>query len=116
MSSDVKAYKIAIPDSSVNGLKSKLSLARFPLETTYTNDQEYGASLDDIKRLARFWQTSYDWRRAEAKLNELPHFTTTLSVEGHEDALTIHFVHQRSEKQDSIPLLFCHGCKRIFSF
>ncbi|KAK6209388.1 hypothetical protein LQW54_006377, partial [Pestalotiopsis sp. IQ-011] len=52
---------------------------------------------------------SYDWRKAAAELNELPHFMTTISVDGHEDALNAHFIHQKGKKANSILFLFCHG-------
>ncbi|KAI0001404.1 alpha/beta-hydrolase [Xylariaceae sp. FL0662B] len=109
MGSTVNPYQIAVPDAAIEKLKTKLSLATFPGETTFSNDWNYGAPLDDIKRLADVWQNKFDWRRAEAELNKLPQFTTTISVEGHEDALEIHFIHQKSDNPKSIPLLFCHG-------
>ena len=38
----------------------------------------------------RYWGTDYDWRKAEAKLNALPQFMTTI------DGVDIHFIHVRS--------------------
>jgi hypothetical protein len=61
--------------------------------------------------LANFWLNSYDWRKTEAELNKLPQFATAVSIEGHEDALKIHFIHQKAENPNIIPLLFCHGCE-----
>ncbi|OTA60458.1 alpha/beta-hydrolase [Hypoxylon sp. EC38] len=110
MNSDaVEPYQIKVPDVAMEKLKAKLELATFPAETSFSNDRNYGAPLDDIKRLARTWQDKYDWRRIEAELNEkLPQFSTTIGVEGHED-LKIHFVHKKGDKPGAIPLLFCHG-------
>lgn len=110
MGSTIKPYQITVSDSVVERLKTKLSFATFPAETAFSNDWKYGAPLDNIKRLVKFWQEKYDWRRAEAELNKLPQFTTTIPVDDHED-LAIHFIHQKSENQNSIPLLFCHGCE-----
>jgi pimeloyl-ACP methyl ester carboxylesterase len=109
MTSSIKPYQIKVPDASLKNLHDKLELTTFPGETDFTNDWKYGASLQDIKRLVDHWKTIFDWRRAEARLNELPHFTTTISVDGHEDDLKIHFVHGRSKNPNSIPLLFVHG-------
>ncbi|KAF2637191.1 alpha/beta-hydrolase [Massarina eburnea CBS 473.64] len=109
MNSSIEPYQIAVPEAVIDKLHMKLSLATLPAETSYSNDWKYGAPIDDIRRLVNHWQDRYDWRRAEAELNKLPHYTTTVSVDGHEDELKIHFVHQRSEKPDSIPLLFCHS-------
>jgi pimeloyl-ACP methyl ester carboxylesterase len=53
--------------------------------------------------LARFWATSYDWRRFEAKLNALPQFKTEV------DGVDIHFVHVRSRHSNALPLVMTHG-------
>jgi pimeloyl-ACP methyl ester carboxylesterase len=109
MSNDIRPYKIAVPDAAVELLQKKLSLATFPAETDFSDDPNYGTGLTDIKRLVHSWRETYSWRDAEAKLNKLPQFTTCVSIEGHEDELELHFVHQKSTAPDSIPLLFCHG-------
>jgi hypothetical protein len=111
MDSTIKPYQIDVPDSALDRLQKKLELATLPGETTFSNDPKYGVPIEDIRRLVKYWREEYDWRKAEARLNELPHFTTTIAVDGHEDSLGIHFVHQKGGHPDSIPLLFCHGCK-----
>jgi hypothetical protein len=63
-----------------------------------------------MKRLTKYWADGFDWRAQEAALNEkLPQFTTKVNVDWFGE-LDIHFVHKKSAKKDSIPLLFCHGC------
>ncbi|KAI8960304.1 epoxide hydrolase 1 [Daldinia sp. FL1419] len=111
MSSDesVSPFRIAVPDEAIERLKAKLALASFPRETSFSNDGDYGARRDDVKRLATAWRDSFDWRDAEERLNgQMPQFTTMIDVEGYEE-LKVHFVHQRSEREGAIPLLFCHG-------
>jgi hypothetical protein len=49
-----------------------------------------------LQALARYWATHYDWRKAEAKLNALPQFTTEI------DGVEIHFIHVRS-RHSAIP-------------
>ena len=39
------------------------------------------------RQLASYWATEYDWRKAEARLNALPQFTTEI------DGVDIHFIH-----------------------
>ncbi|KAI4600081.1 hypothetical protein KJ359_001182 [Pestalotiopsis sp. 9143b] len=109
MASTIEPYQIAVPEADIEKLKSKLALATLPRETSYSDEWKYGTPLGEIKRLVHVWQNSYDWRKAEAELNELPHFMTTISVDGHEDALNVHFVHQKGKKANSIPILLCHG-------
>ncbi|ROW05807.1 hypothetical protein VMCG_05122 [Cytospora schulzeri] len=105
----IKPFKIAVPNSDVQKLKTKLSLATFPQDVEMSDSWYYGAPLKDIKRLAAYWKDGFDWRGAESKLNAgLPQFTTTIPVQGFDD-IDVHFVHQKSECAGSIPLLFCHG-------
>ena len=50
-----------------------------------------------------YWGTSYDWRKAEAKLNALPQFVTEI------DGLDIQFIHVRSRHPNALPLIMTHG-------
>ena len=56
-----------------------------------------------MQDLARYWTTEYDWRRCEARLNELPQFVT--EIEG----LDVHFIHVRSQHEGALPLIVNHG-------
>ena len=56
-----------------------------------------------MQELARYWTTDYDWRKAEAKLNALPQFTTEI------DGVEIHFIHVRSPHENALPLIMTHG-------
>jgi pimeloyl-ACP methyl ester carboxylesterase len=104
----ISPYKISVPQKKLERLKQKLALADFPDELDGAN-WDYGAPLADIKRLTARWRDGYDWRKAEAELNEtLPQFTVDIPVDGFE-TLKIHFVHQKSEVKGAIPLLFAHG-------
>jgi hypothetical protein len=108
-----KPYKISVPQSKLESLKTKLSLAEFPDELSEAG-WDLGAPLADVKRLAKAWQ-SFDWRAAEAQLNELPQYHIGIKVDGF-DELDIHFVHQKSHVKNAIPLLFVHGCKLVSPF
>jgi len=102
-------YKISVPQSKIDRLKAKLALAEFPDELP-NSGWDMGAPLTDVKRLVKAWE-SYDWRKDEEKLNNtLPQFHTGIKVDGF-DELDIHFVWQKSEVKNAIPLLFVHGCK-----
>lgn len=104
---EAKPYKITVPQAKIDRLKAKLELVDFPTELEEAQ-WDYGSPLADIKRLHSFWLSSYDWRKAEAQLNKMSHFTMDIPVEGY-DSLNIHFVHHKSEMKGAIPLLFVHG-------
>ncbi|KAG8410284.1 hypothetical protein J3458_017997 [Metarhizium acridum] len=105
---DIKPFKIAVPDSAIAALKAKLAKAAYPDEVDFSDDWNYGATRNDVKRLAKHWEDGFDWRAQEQKLNQLPHYMTKISVDGFEP-LDIHFIHQRSSQSNAIPLLFVHG-------
>ena len=104
----VEPYNISVPDSKLQRLAQKLEIADFSHELDQAG-WDYGAPLADIKRLTQYWKDKYDWRKQETQLNALPNFHTKLQADGFEP-LDIHFVHQRSEVESAIPLLFSHGC------
>ncbi len=56
-----------------------------------------------LKELAEYWQTGYERREWEARLNEFPQFTTTI------DGQNIHFLHVSSPEPDAVPLILTHG-------
>lgn len=110
MAPDIKPFQVSVPDSALKLVKDKLALATFPEEVEFSDDWNYGTPLSDVKRLAKYWADGFDWRAQEAKINQLPQYTTKVNVDGFGD-LRIHFVHQQSSRPGSIPLLFCHGCE-----
>jgi hypothetical protein len=57
----------------------------------------------DDSELAHYWQTDYDWRKVEARLNALPEFMTEI------DELDIHFIHVRSKHENALPVIVTHG-------
>jgi hypothetical protein len=109
--SQITPFTININESKLNRLRQKLELADFPPELDEAGEL-YGAPLSKVTRLAQYWKEGFNWRAQEAKLNQLPHFTTDIAVEGFGE-LNVHFVHQKSDVPGAIPLLFVHGCKTL---
>jgi epoxide hydrolase len=60
--------------------------------------------LDYLQELAGYWRDGFDWRAQEARLNQLPPFTTVI------DGQPIHFLYVRSPEPDALPLVITHGC------
>ncbi|KAF5372191.1 hypothetical protein D9758_005040 [Tetrapyrgos nigripes] len=108
LTSSERPFKVQVPEEQLLLLRKKLELAVFPDELEGA-DWNYGVPLADVKRLAARWQDGFDWRVQEADINEsLPQFVQDIEVTGH-GMLNIHYVHQKSQLVDAIPLLFVHG-------
>ena len=106
--SSITPFKINIADDKLKRLKQKLELTDFPDEVTDVDPWSRGSPLSDIKSLTLYWANEFDWRKAEAKLNELPQYTAKIEIDGY-DTYEVHFIHQPSTVKNAIPLLFVHG-------
>lgn len=107
----IEPYRISVPDDDLKRLHAKLDVADFPDELDEAG-WDYGAPLADIKRLTTYWKDGFDWRKQEIEMNRLPNFQTKIELDGFE-TLNIHFVYQKSDVKNAIPLLFVHGCKDL---
>lgn len=107
-------FKVSVSDADLDLLHRKLELVRLPDELEEAG-WEYGAPLADVKRLVGRWKDGFDWRKAEAAINEFPQFTRDIDVDGF-GTLNIHYIHQRSAVANAIPLLFVHGCEYFSIF
>ena len=98
----IDRFEVLVDDSVLDDLRRRLARTRFPDQIEGTG-WEYGFPADYLRDLVAYWQDDYDWRAAEARLNELPHFRTTI------DGQSIHFIHAHSSRADALPLLIGHG-------
>ena len=98
----VRPFRIDVPEAALVDLRRRVLATRWPDRETVI-DQSEGVQLAKIQALARYWGTDYDWRKAEATLNGLPQFVTTI------DDLDIQFVHVRSRHPNALPLIMTHG-------
>jgi pimeloyl-ACP methyl ester carboxylesterase len=99
---EIRPFQVDIPDEALDDLRRRIAAARWPSRELVA-DRSQGVQLATMQELARYWATDYDWRKAEAKLNALPQFTTTI------DGADIHFIHVRSKHENALPLIMTHG-------
>jgi epoxide hydrolase len=99
---EIRSFRVDIPQADLDDLADRLARTRWPDELPEVGWSR-GVPLDYIKELAEYWREGYDWRKWEAKLNELPQLTTTI------DGQNIHFLHVRSPEPDALPLILTHG-------
>ncbi|KAJ5290641.1 uncharacterized protein N7443_010894 [Penicillium atrosanguineum] len=110
MTDHPQPYTISVSDDVLEELKQRLTYARYPsqFESPDQDSWDFGVPVAEVKRLTAYWKDGFDWRKAEAQLNELPQYHTEIEVEKF-GSLDIHFVHQVSSVKNAIPLLFSHG-------
>lgn len=101
-------FQIFVPDSKIERLKAKLALTDYPSEAEDAASWKRGPPLKDVKRLADHWAKGFDWRKVEQHLNSFPQFTTKIPIDNF-GTFNVHFIHQRSNVNNAIPLLFVHG-------
>jgi pimeloyl-ACP methyl ester carboxylesterase len=98
----IRPFRVSIPEKEIAELRRRIAATRFPTKEL-VGDRSQGVQLATLRELARFWSTEYDWRKAEARLNALPQFTTTI------DGVDIHFIHVKSRHENALPLIMTHG-------
>src|SRR6476646_2602931 len=98
----IRSFKVHIPQADLDDLRRRIVATRWPDHETVA-DQSQGAQLEKLQALVRYWGTTYNWRKAEKELNELPQFITNI------DGVDIHFIHVRSKQPDALPIIVTHG-------
>ncbi len=98
----IRPFKVQVPQAALEELRRRIAETRWPDRET-VDDQSQGIQLAKLKPLVEYWGAGYDWRKAEAKLNTLPQFMTTI------DGVDIHFIHVRSKHPNALPLIMTHG-------
>ena len=98
----IRAFHVNVPEAALADLRRRLAETRLPEQET-VGDYSQGVPLKTIQQVLRYWQTDYDWRKVEAKLNSYPNFITEI------DGLDIHFIHVRSQHENALPLIVTHG-------
>ena len=98
----VRPFRVAVPEAALVDLRRRIAATKWP-SRELVPDASQGVQLATMQKLARYWQTDYDWRQFEARLNALPHFVTNI------DGVDIHFIHVRSRHANAMPLIVTHG-------
>ena len=99
---EIRPFHIEFPEEALGELRDRIAAARWPSKELVA-DRSQGVQLKTLQELASYWENEYDWRKAEAKLNALPQFTTEI------DGVDVHFIHVRSAHENALPLIMTHG-------
>jgi pimeloyl-ACP methyl ester carboxylesterase len=99
---EIRPFHVEISEEKLDDLRRRIGETRWP-STELVADRSQGVQLKTLQELARYWTSEYDWRRCEARLNQLPQFTTEI------DGINVHFIHVRSQHEEALPLIMTHG-------
>jgi microsomal epoxide hydrolase len=95
-------FRLRVPDADIADLRERLARTRFPDEPPL-EPWSTGTSLSYLKELTRYWQSGFDWRAQEEKLNAFRQFTVPIG------GIDLHFIHEPGRGANPIPLLLSHG-------
>jgi pimeloyl-ACP methyl ester carboxylesterase len=98
----MRPFKLAVPQEQLDDLNKRIDMTRWPDEIPGTGWSR-GVPVAYLRELADYWRNSFDWRAAEAKLNQFPQFLTEV------DGVNVHFLHVRSPEPGARALILTHG-------
>ena len=98
----IRPFRAKVSHEALADLRRRIQPTRWPDKETVA-DRSQGAQLVMLQELVQYWGSGYDWRKAEAKLNALPQFMTSI------DGVDIHFIHFRSRHENALPVIITHG-------
>ena len=98
----IRPFTFRASNEVLADLRRRIGATKWP-STELVTDASQGVQLRTMRELARYWQTDYDWRKCEARLDALPQFVTRI------DGVDIHFIHVRSKHSNALPVIITHG-------
>jgi pimeloyl-ACP methyl ester carboxylesterase len=96
-----QSFSINVPQAALDDLHLRLQRTRWLIAPV--SGWADGTSYDYLRELVRYWETQFDWRAQERRLNALNQFCIDVS------GAKVHGFHLRSGRPEAIPLLLCHG-------
>ena len=110
MAATIRPFKIDVDEETLDWIQHRVKTTRVIPDLQHASGDEWedGTPSSDIEELKKYWAEEFDWRKVEKKLNDTYNMFKVELEEG-DEVIDLHFVHQRSERPDAIPLLFAHG-------
>lgn len=101
--------KFTIPELDKTELLNKLSEARYPneLQDEYKG-WKYGSPTWAVKEMVDYWKTGFSFDKFHDEINCWQHYQIPIND------LRIHFIHEPSAQESSIPIILLHGWPSTF--
>ena len=98
----LKTFEIDFCQSDLNFTYKKVS--EYPWhEMPSDGGWQFGANIDVMKDLCKYWVEQFDWERQEDKINSFDNFTAEV------DGIEVHFIYERGSGSKPKPLIISHG-------
>src|SRR3954452_13048500 len=97
----IRPFRVELPQADLDDLARRLAATRLPRPAAVDN-WDLGTPNVYLQETLDYWRETFDWRRHEARMNELPHHVTEI------DGQRVHFIHVPSAEPDATPLLLLH--------
>ncbi|MAV02066.1 MAG: epoxide hydrolase [Rhodobacteraceae bacterium] len=98
----LKTFKIDVCQRDLNFIYKKVS--EYPWhEMPSDGGWQFGANIDFMKDLCKYWVKQFDWKRQEDKINSFDNFTAEV------DGIEVHFIYERGSGSKPKPLIISHG-------
>ena len=102
MPAQLRPFRLAVPEAALTDLRERLARTRYPDEPPL-EPWATGTSLAYLKDLVAYWQSAFDWRAQEARINRWPQYKVAMR------GLDLHFIHAPGRGTNPMPLLLLHG-------
>ncbi|TMS11949.1 Epoxide hydrolase 1 [Larimichthys crocea] len=102
----IRPFKVTTSDEELEDLYRRIDQTR-PVPSLEDSQFNYGFNSQYLQKVVSYWRNDFDWRRQVDKLNQHPHFKTTI------EGIDIHYLHVKPKKVPQgttpIPLIMVHG-------
>jgi pimeloyl-ACP methyl ester carboxylesterase len=103
-----RPFEIVIPQAQIDDLRQRLLQTRWPDEAP-DGAWKLGTDQTYLRRLVRYWEQLFDWRKQEQLLNSLRQFKVSIG------GIEVHFIHEAAEGPAPMPILLPHGWPGSFN-
>ena len=102
MANRPEPFTLRLPEEAIADLGQRLARTRWP-DQPPDAPWAYGTDVGYLQQLVAYWQSGFDWRAAEARLNAFPQYRVAL----HD--IDLHYLQVPGNGPDPCPLLLLHG-------
>lgn len=97
-----------LSQSRLEILREKINSTVWPNELEKDYDWDYGAPTWAVKPLVEKWGKNFDWNEFKEEIGQWNHYQMKI------DGLLVHYIHERSQQPDAIPIVLLHGWPSTF--